>query len=233
MCEIMAKWGLTVHIGHGGKKSKTELMFFPSTLTIARWRNEPMEIENGDDSPSDTVVIRKKKSMNLETKYDNAPETEDIAVDERGGVFSFTKAFLHLGSKIDFLIDDTTDVKNRISKANKSMGALKFIWDALEVPLTTKIKLHQATPMNLMLWGSENWGGNKADIAMMNAFYHKSIHRILVIIMGRAKEEEITNDDIIRRFGGIELMRDTWRKRQLLFIGCIVRLKEGMCPQCF
>ena len=94
--------------------------------------------------------------MNLETKYDNALETKDIVVDKKGGIFSFTKAFLYLGSNIDFLINDTMDVKNRISKANKSMGALKFVWDAVEVPLITKIKLYQAILMNLMLWGSEN-----------------------------------------------------------------------------
>ena len=33
------------------------------------------------------------------------------------------------------------------------MGALKFVWDAVEVSLTTKIKSYQATPMDLMLWG--------------------------------------------------------------------------------
>ena len=113
------------------------------------------------------------------------------------------------------------------------MGALKFAWDAAEVPLITKIKLHQATPMNLMLWGSENWSGNKADIAKMNTFHHKSTRRILGITMGRVKEEEITNEDVRGRFGNIEPMRDTWRKRQLLFIGRIVRLKEGTHPQCF
>ena len=48
--------------------------------------------------------------------------------------------------------------------------------------------------------------------------------------MGRAKKEEITNEDVRGRFGNIEPMRDTWRKRQLLFIGRIVRLKEGTCP---
>ena len=117
-------------------------MFFPSTVTIARWRSESLEIDDGIGNSCGSLVIRKKKVVNLETKYDNALETKDIVVDEKGGIFSFTKAFLYLGSNIDFLIDDTTDVKNRISKANKSMDILKFIWDAVEVPLDTKIKLY-------------------------------------------------------------------------------------------
>ena len=91
---------------------------------------------------SNSVEVIMKKVADLRIKYSEAPETRDIAVDERGGTLSFTKEFLYLGSNIDFLIDDTTDVKNRISKASKAMGALKFIWDAVEVPLSTKIKLH-------------------------------------------------------------------------------------------
>jgi len=185
VCKIMAKWGLTAHVGYDGKQSKTELMYFPSTVTIARWRKESLVLE--DDSGnlfSNSVEVITKKVVDLRIKYSEAPETRDITVDERGGTLSFTMEFLYLGSNIDFLIDDTTDVKNRISKASKSMGALKFIWDAVEVPLSTKIKLYQTIPMNLMLWGSENWSGNKADIKLLDTFHHKSIRRILGISMG-------------------------------------------------
>ena len=34
--KIMAKWGLTMRIGHEGKNPKMELIFFPSTITIVR-----------------------------------------------------------------------------------------------------------------------------------------------------------------------------------------------------
>ena len=56
---------------------------------------------------------------------------------------------------IDFLLDDTTDVKNRISSANKALGALSFIWDLAEVALETKIHLYLAIPINLVLWNGE------------------------------------------------------------------------------
>ena len=230
VCRIMAKWGLTAHVGYDGKQSKTELMFFPSTVTIARWRKEDLVLNDGRVDECCSVEVKKKRIVDLKAKYSEAPETNDIIVDERGGTLSFTNEFLYLGSNIDFLIDDTTDVRNRISKASKSMGALKFIWDAVEVPLSTKIKLYQAIPMNLMLWGSENWSGNKADIKLLDTFHHKSIRRILGITMGRVKDEEITNSEIRRRFGGIEALSVTWRKRQLLFIGRIVRLDRNSYP---
>ena len=69
-----------------------------------------------------------------------------------------------LGSTIDFLIDDATDVANRINKARKPMGTLKCLWDAKEVTLITKTKSHEAIPMSLTLRGSENWCGNEADL---------------------------------------------------------------------
>ena len=34
ICEVMAKWGLTVHVGYDDSKSKTELMYIPSTSKL-------------------------------------------------------------------------------------------------------------------------------------------------------------------------------------------------------
>ena len=110
-------------------------------------------------------------------------------VDDKGENFVFIKIFLCLGSTIGFLLDDATDVTNRISKAKKSMGTLKCMWDAKEVTLTTKIKLHKAIPTNLALCGSDNWSGNEADLKKIDFFHHKSVRRILGIRMSAVKEE--------------------------------------------
>ena len=44
------------------------------------------------------------------------------------------------------------------------MGDLKRAWDAKEVSLMTKVKSHEATPMNIVLHGSENLSGNEVDL---------------------------------------------------------------------
>ena len=46
---------------------------------------------------------------------------------------------------------DAADVKNRINEAANSMGALKHRWNAKEMPISMKIKLHQVITMNLTL----------------------------------------------------------------------------------
>ena len=84
---------MTVHVGYDGKKSKTELMFFPSIVTIARWRSESLEIDDGIGNSCSSLVIRKKKVVNLKTKYNNAPETKNIVVDKKGGIFHSLKLF--------------------------------------------------------------------------------------------------------------------------------------------
>ena len=52
---------------------------------------------------------------------------------------------------IDYILDDTTNVIAQIKNANKAINALKFIWDAEEVSIETKIHLYLAIPVNLVL----------------------------------------------------------------------------------
>ena len=95
---------------------------------------------------------------------------------------------MHLGANADFLIDDTTDVRCRITKATKAKLELKFSRESREVPLCKKIKLYEETLMNLILWGSENWSGNANDSRLCEGFYHKAIRIILGISTKQVEE---------------------------------------------
>ena len=55
-----------------------------------------------------------------------------------------------------FLLYDAEHVKRIIKNASYAMGALNFMWNAEDVPIETKIKLHACVPLNLVLWGGEN-----------------------------------------------------------------------------
>ena len=150
----MAKWGLTVHIGYGTKKSKTEVMLFPSMRKLKEWRTMHAEVMDGREytcTSSSTLTKRVVLIINLESKYREAEETRDIIVNANRGKFKFTITFVYLGITLTFLLDDTVNVKCRISKALKAIGALKSIWEAKEVPLTAKRKLYKLIPVNLML----------------------------------------------------------------------------------
>ena len=68
-----------------------------------------------------------------------------------GGHESFAPKLTCLGSNADFSLDDAEDAKNRINKASKAMGALKFTWGEKYSPLEKKIRLHRCMLLNLLL----------------------------------------------------------------------------------
>ena len=65
--------------------------------------------------------------MSLSEACDKAKEAIEIVVDDEGEKLKLTKSFVHLGSNIEFLIDDTNDIKNRAGKSTKEIGALKIV----------------------------------------------------------------------------------------------------------
>ena len=86
--------------------------------------------------------------------YKSAPETTDTMINNDASI-PFIIEFCYLGSIINFLLDDTTDIKRRIVKANKVISALGCIWSPPQISLETKVKLFLAIPVNFVLWNCE------------------------------------------------------------------------------
>ena len=57
MCNMMKKRELTIYVGYNRRQSKTELMFFPSTRTLARWRSDTKSIDNGNSSTTEELEV--------------------------------------------------------------------------------------------------------------------------------------------------------------------------------
>ena len=74
-----------------------------------------------------------------------------------------------------FLLSDSIDSKNRMLTDTKIIGALKFNWEAKELPMLSKHKSCAIIPVNLLLQGSENWSGNKSDARILEVFHHKAM----------------------------------------------------------
>ena len=71
------------------------------------------------------------KNYNLQTNltiaYKNAPETDWVYLNKNSKYFDLSTLFKYLRSIIDFMINDSTNIKDRISKAKKAIRALRFI----------------------------------------------------------------------------------------------------------
>ena len=90
----------TIHIGQESQKSNFETFFLPARSTLYKWE------ENG-------------------IFYKNTDEIKDITVDSDG--FIKLKNFTYVGSTITSDLEDETDIKRCITKANKAMGTFEIV----------------------------------------------------------------------------------------------------------
>ena len=162
--------------------------------------------------------IRQKK---IDVKYDALPETQQFDVAD--GYVTFCRTFKYLGSRISYNLRDDADIEARLAMANQSMGALKEVWRNPHLDTYSKYLLFRAIPMNLLLWGCENWSLRQDLLRRLEVFLHRSIRRILHISITQVQEERIRNDKIRRLFYEIPCVTNMIAARQLGFLGKVVR----------
>jgi hypothetical protein len=90
-----------------------------------------------------------------DAKYDALPETEQFDIAD--GYVTFCRTFKYLGSRISYNLRDDADIEAWLAAANQSMGALKEVWHNPHLDTYSKYLLFRLIPMNLLLWGCENW----------------------------------------------------------------------------
>jgi hypothetical protein len=103
------------------------------------------------------------------------------------------------------------------------MGALKEVWRNPHLDVYNKYLLFRAIPMNLLLWGAETWSLRKTQHDQLKVFLHRSIRRILHILMSNVKEERIRNKKVRHLFYSIPCVRNMIAARQMDFVGNMIR----------
>jgi hypothetical protein len=90
-----------------------------------------------------------------DAKYDALPETKQCDIADY--YVTFCQTFKYLGSCISYNLRDDADIEAWLAAANQSMGALKEVLCNPHLDLYSKYLLFCTIPMNLLLWGCENW----------------------------------------------------------------------------
>ncbi len=80
------------------------------------------------------------------------------------------------------------------------MGALKEVWHNPYLDTYSKYLLFRAIPMNLLLWGCENWSLQQDLLQRLEIFLHCSIRQILHISIVQVQEDHIRNEKIPQMF---------------------------------
>jgi hypothetical protein len=190
----------------------------PSTHTVALSSTRPTG-RNGKKEKKDTK--EKTRQKKIDDKYDALPDTQQFEVAD--GYVTFCRTFKYLGSRISYNLRDDADIEARLAAANQSMGALKEVWRNPHLDTYSKYLLFRAIPMNLLLWGCENWSLRKDLLRRLEVFLHRSIRRILHISITQVQEDRIRNDKIRRLFYDIPCVNNMIAARQLGFLGKVVR----------
>ena len=77
--------------------------------------------------------------------------------------------------------------------------------------------------MNLLIWGAETWSLRKSQLDRLKVFLHRSIQRILQILMSKVQEDRIRNEKVRRMFYSIPCVRNMIAARQADFIRKMIR----------
>ena len=163
----------------------------------------------------------KARQKKIDVKYDALPETQQFDIAD--GYVTFCRTFKYLGSRISYNLRDDADIEARLAAANQSMGALKEVWRNPHLDTYSKYLLFRAVPMNLLLWGCENWSLRQDLLRRLEVFLHRGIRRILHISITQVQEERIRNDKVRRQFYDIPCVTNMVAARQLKFLGKVVR----------
>ena len=110
------------------------------------------------------------------------------------------------------------------------MGGLSSYWNDKSVDLKSKYLIFMKIPCNLLLWGSESWALRTSLLSKLEIFLHRSVRRILGTRMTEVKEERIRNAEVRERFFNIPNVKNQIAKRQLAFIGKVVRNSDLQLP---
>ena len=146
---------------------------------------------------------------------------------------TFTSEFTYLGSIIASSLSDDKDVLHRITKANSAFGSLRsLIFGNRYLPLKIKRYLYMAIPINLLLWGSENWALSAQMLTKLESFHTKSCRAILGITMWEVSMYKVKNKYILSRLG-VPSMKNIIHYRRLMWMQKIAAMPITRYPRIF
>jgi hypothetical protein len=177
--------------------------------------------KNDQKSKSEAMYVSPNFTEDLKTSSSSNITSRFIVKD---GYIDFTDKFKYLGSIISNDLKDDSEIDARIKKATSQIGALKNFFKCKRISLATKFQIFQAIPINTVLWGCESWSMSDKICEKLKNFYHKNIRRILNINMHEVQSYKITNLQVRKMFCKAPCIIDIATKRQLLWIGKIVRM---------
>ena len=191
--EQFARLGLTVHLGRGASKSKTEAMYIP----VKR---------EGKNAEEQAVLDDLIKS-----------QTADIYIDDERFI-RFTNKFKYLGTVIDFRLSEEANVKELLRRARyKVFHQMRSILTNRAFPLKLRAQLYLQGPLSIALFGCASWTLTSVELRCLLRFHHDCVRLITGTTWKDHKDSHVKVSDLLEKMD-IPEIDEIYRRRSLKFV---------------
>ena len=200
-----------------------------ANLVLEHLKKFGLKMHTGtEDKKSKTEVL----FIPRRTPHSTPPDTSPITLSD-GTRITFCERFTYLGSVIHQSLSDDEDVHRRITKATQAFGSLRsLIFCNPHLPLKIKQYLYMAIPVNLLLWGSENWALSERMLSKLESFHTKCCRAILGISMWEVSMYRVKNIHILARLS-LPSMGNLIHYRRLMWMRKIAIMPLNRNPRKF
>ena len=165
------------------------------------------------------INVDKTKTMYIASN-DNTPITINNEPLEQ------VEDFIYLGSLINPKHGSSADIKARLNKANGAFSMLKTVWRSNKYSERTKLRIYNSNVKTVLLYGSECWKYNVADMKKIDAFHNRCLRRICKIYW----PEIISNINLHKRTSSQPLSL-VIKKKRLTWLGHVLRMNNNRIPK--
>ena len=191
--EQFSRWGLTVHVGENGSKSKTEAMYIQPN-------------RNSANADKQRIILANKER-----------NTKRIDLDD-GTYIDFTDTFTYLGIVINDQLTESHHVAHSIRKACGSFyGKNKALFFNKTVNKRTRARYLQEGPLNNLLYGVGCLAVTDRERNKMRSTYHRFVRCIAGKSMKNHQEDKLRMQTLLDQLK-LPTFEDAYNTRLLNYI---------------
>jgi len=132
----------------------------------------------------------------------------------------------YLGTKIDQLGENTTEIKHRISETRKGITALNLIWWHKNITKNRKLYIYQTIIQSILIYGADIW---QIPTREMNKIVSTEME-VLRRSARKSRMERIKNEHI-KEIIGVKGKPDIIERKRLQGYGHVKRMPEERIPK--
>jgi Reverse transcriptase (RNA-dependent DNA polymerase) len=169
----------------------------------------------------------KTKYMMVEEGQENTKNSVLKVTTETGSEYAIERvsAFCYLGVTITDNDNETTEWKERVTKGNRSTGALQRIMSTKTVSRKAKLRIYETVIRPTVLYGSELWILSKKHVTELQIWERKILRKIFGGKQTSDGWRRRTNEELMSLYGKPSIV-NVVKAQRIRWIGHIMRLPK-------